>query len=197
MKIQRFAVGSLEANGYVIYQKEGGDCYIVDPGYSPDKFIKFIDENGLNLKGILLTHHHFDHVGAVKKIKAIKDCPVYLHRNDVDMYRDIVDVQMEDGDIIMLEDEAIKVLHTPGHTEGGVCLHSEKSKVVFTGDTIFNVDIGRTDLKDGDPYKMLATMKNIVDKWDNETHIYPGHGDPCSMKFVRNNNSEFLEAMAM
>jgi len=197
MKIQRFIAGALEANGYVIYQKEGGDCYIVDPGYAPNNFVKFIDENKLNLKGILLTHHHFDHMGAVKKIRAIKDCPVYLHRLDVDMYKDPVEVQLEDGDIIMLEDEEIKVLHTPGHTEGGVCFHSEKSKVVFTGDTIFNVDIGRTDLQDGDPYKMLKSMKNVVDKWDNETHIYPGHGDPCSMKFVRSNNSEFLEAMAM
>jgi len=197
MKIKRFAVGGLEANGYIIYQKEGGDCYVIDPGYEPDKFIKFIDENKLDLIGILLTHHHYDHVGAVNKIKGLKDCPVYMHRNDTDMYRAKVNVVMEDGDMIMLENEAIKVLHTPGHTAGSVCFFVEKSKLVFTGDTIFNVDIGRTDLHDGDPYKMLATMKNIVNSWDNEITIYPGHGDSCNMKFVRKMNSEFIDAMAM
>ena len=197
MKIKRLAVGSLEANGYIIYQKEGGDCYVIDPGYAPDKFIKFIDENKLNVIGILLTHHHYDHVGAVKKIKEIKGCPVYLHRKDLKMYKAQVDAVMEDGDIIMLEDETIKVLHTPGHTEGGVCFFSEESKLVFTGDTIFNVDIGRTDLQDGDPYKMLATMKNIVNAWGNEITIYPGHGDPCDMKFVRRVNREFIDAIAM
>ena len=197
MKIERIINGMLEANGYVLYQKEGGDCYVVDPGSGPEKFIKFIDENKLNLKGILLTHHHGDHTGAVRKLKDAKDVSVYMHGKDADMYRGGVDVFIEDGDVIKLEDEEIKVIHTPGHTEGGVCFFSEKSKLVFTGDTIFNVDLGRTDLQDGDPYKMLATMKNIVDSWDNEVTIYPGHGDWCSMKFVRKSNSEFIDAIAM
>jgi len=197
MKIERFAVGSFEANGYVIYQEKGGDCLIIDPGAAPGQFIDFIDRNELNVIGILLTHHHFDHVGAVKKIKALKGCNVYLHSKDLKQYGAEVNVVMKDGDMIMLEDEAIKVLHTPGHTEGGVCLFSEKSKLVFTGDTIFNVDLGRTDLEDGDPYKMLATMKNIVNTWEDEIMIYPGHGDPCDMKFVRRVNMEFLDAIAM
>jgi len=195
MKIKRFAVGVFEANGYVIYQENGGDCYIIDPGYAPEQFITFIDKNELNVIGILLTHHHYDHVGGVSKIKAPKGCSVYMHRKDIEMYGAEVDVVMEDGDVIMLEGEEIKVLHTPGHTEGGVCLFSEKSKLVFTGDTIFNVDLGRTDLADGDPYKMLATMKNIVNTWGDEIMIYPGHGDPCDMKFVRRVNTEFLDAI--
>lgn len=197
MKIKRFAIGGLEANCYIIYQNEGGSCYVVDPGGEAQKIINFIDENKLNLEGILLTHHHYDHVGGVNKIKAAKGCPVYLHRNDMDMYKAEVEVAMEDGDIIMLDGEEIKVINTAGHTEGGVCLYSEKSKLAFTGDTIFNVDIGRTDLEDGDPYKMLATMKEIIDLWSNEITIYPGHGDPCSMKFVRERNHEFIEAIAM
>jgi glyoxylase-like metal-dependent hydrolase (beta-lactamase superfamily II) len=197
MKIKRLIIGGLETNGYIIYQKEGGDCYVIDPGYNADKFIKFMKENKLNIIGILLTHHHYDHVGAVKKIKELTECPVYLHRNDLDMYKGHVDVVMEDGDTIKLEEEVIKVLHTPGHTQGSVCLFSEKSKLVFTGDTIFNVDLGRTDLSDGDQYKMLATMKNIVNLWDNEIMIHPGHGDPCNMKFVRKENREFIDAIEM
>ena len=197
MKIKRFAVGDLQANGYIIYQKDGGDCYIIDPGYDPNRFIQFVDEHQLNVLGILLTHRHYDHVGAVKKIKELKNCPVYMHGGDVGRYKGDIDVVMEDGDIFMLEDEAIKVLHTPGHSEGSVCFFSDKSKVVFTGDTIFDTDIGRTDLEDGDPYKMLATMKNVVNAWDNDITIYPGHDESCSMKFVREMNAEFIGAMAM
>ena len=195
MKIKRLIGGSLESNGYVIYQKEGGACYIVDPGYNPDKFIKVMKESKLNLVGILLTHHHHDHVGGVKKIRDAKSCPVYLHREDVDMYRDVVDMPMEHNEAIKLDDETIIALHTPGHTAGSVCFYSEKSKLAFTGDTIFNVDLGRTDFKDGSAHRMAESMRNIVNLWSNEITIYPGHGDACDMKFVRKMNSEFLEML--
>ncbi|MCL1982920.1 MAG: MBL fold metallo-hydrolase [Clostridiales bacterium] len=193
MKIKRLVGGNLESNGYIIYQKEGGCCYIIDPGHGPEKFIKAAKENKLSIAGILLTHHHYDHVSGVRKIRDLKGCPVYLHRMDMDMYRDEVDVALEGGDVVMLGDETIRVLHTPGHTEGSVCYFSEKSKLAFTGDTVFNVDLGRTDLKDGDPEKMEASIRSVVDLWGNEIVIYPGHGDSCNMKFVRKMNSEFID----
>jgi len=118
-----------------------------------------------------------------------------MHKDDADMYRDEVDILMEAGHEIILGDETITALHTPGHTEGSVCYYSEKSRCAFTGDTIFNVDLGRTDFKDGSPGKMQASMKNIVDKWENDVVIYPGHGDSCNMKFVRKVNREFLEML--
>lgn len=193
MKIKRLIGGSLESNGYIIYDKEGGDCYIIDPGYNGEKFIHQIEELGLGLKGILLTHHHYDHVGAVAKIKDINGCPVYLHKDDCDQYKKPVDVMMEAGDILMLGEEVIHVIHTPGHTRGGVCYYSEKSKLAFTGDTIFNVDLGRTDLEDGSPKEMEDSIRNIINEWSNEISIYPGHGDSCTMKFVRKHNQEFLD----
>jgi len=193
MLIKRLVGGALESNGYIIYKKEGKDCYIIDPGYHPEKFIKAIKELKLSVLGILLTHHHYDHVGGVAKIREMKACQVYLHREDADMYRDEVDIMMEGGDEIILGDEVIKVLHTPGHTLGSVCFYSEKTKAAFTGDTIFNVDLGRTDFRDGSASKMENSIRNIINKWDNEVMIYPGHGDPCSMKFVRKVNREFLD----
>ncbi len=197
MKIKRFIGGMLESNGYVIYQKDGGDCFLIDPGYNSKVFIGFIEEKGFDLKGILLTHHHYDHVGAAERVKAVFDCPIYIHRNDCDMYcstyKRNVDVYMEDGDVIDLEGEKIVVINTPGHTRGSVCFYSEKSKVCFTGDTIFNVDLGRTDLEDGSEKQMRDSILNIIDKWSNEIMIYPGHGDGCTMKKVRQINSEFLD----
>ncbi len=192
MKIKRFIGGILESNGYVLYQQEGGACYVVDPGYSSKTFINYIEEMGLELKGILLTHYHSDHVGAVRKLSDHFDCPVALHRGDMDLYRDRVDIPLEDGMAFDLEGETIAVVHTPGHTSGSVCFYSEKSKLAFTGDTIFNVDLGRTDLQGGSEQEMINSCREIIDKWSNEIFIYPGHGDGCNMKKVRKINHEFI-----
>lgn len=193
MKIKRLIGGNLESNGYVIYDREQGECFVVDPGYNGDKFVKIIQDLGLQMKGILLTHHHYDHVGGVDKIKEMTDCPVMIHRDDADMYKKAVDVLLENGDILDLGQEKIQVIHTPGHTKGGVCFYSEQSKLAFTGDTIFNVDLGRTDLSDGSPSEMEHSIKEIINQWSNEITIYPGHGDSCNMKYVRKHNQEFLD----
>jgi len=197
MKIKRFIGGLLESNGYVIYQEEGQNCYIIDPGYNSKVFIDYVKKEKFNVKGILLTHHHYDHVGAVERIKAVYDCPVYLHRSDCDMYRKPVDVYMEDGDVIDLDGEKIVVVHTPGHTAGSVCFFSTKSKLAFTGDTIFNVDLGRTDLEDGSESDMINSIRNIINSWENDIMIYPGHGDGCTMKKVRKINKEFTDIIEM
>lgn len=193
MKIKRFIGGVLESNGYVIYQQEGGPCFVIDPGYSPDRFVQYIKKMNLKMEGILLTHHHYDHTGGVKKLKAEFECPVYLHREDMDLYKEPVEYPLEDGDVVGLEEESIRVIHTPGHTRGSVCFYSEKSKLAFTGDTIFNVDLGRTDLEDGSETDMVRSCKEVIDKWSNEIFIYPGHGDGCNMKKVRKLNQEFLD----
>lgn len=197
MKIKRFIGGLLESNGYVLYQQDGGEAYLIDPGYNSKVFIEYIKEHGFELKGILLTHHHYDHSGVADRVKAVFDCPVYLHRRDCDIYfkefKRNADVYMEDGDVFDLEGEEIRVIHTPGHTGGGVCFMSDKSKVCFTGDTIFNVDLGRTDLEGGSEKEMIDSILNIIDKWPNDIMIYPGHGDGCTMKKVRQINTEFLD----
>ncbi|MDO4544927.1 MAG: MBL fold metallo-hydrolase [Bacillota bacterium] len=196
MKIKRFIGGMLESNGYVIYRNDGGSCYIIDPGYEPRNFLEYVKEHDLDVRGILLTHHHYDHVGAVERIRAALDCPVYLHRRDCDMYKKKVDVYMEHGDTIELEGEILTVLNTPGHTGGSVCFFCESGKVAFTGDTIFNVDLGRTDLEDGSQEEMEDSIRNVVDAWANDIMIYPGHGDGCTMKKVRQINREFLDIVA-
>lgn len=193
MKIKRFIGGMLESNGYVIYQQDGGDCYIIDPGYRPKVFIEFVREHDLNLCGILLTHYHYDHVGAVERIREAFGCRVYLHTGDCDPYGKPVDVYLEDGDVIDLEGESIVVISTPGHTKGSVCFLSQKSKVCFTGDTVFPADLGRTDFEGGSPEEMRDSILNKANQWSNDITIYPGHENDCTMKQVRRNNREFLD----
>ncbi len=196
MKIKRFVGGSLESNGYIIFSQDGGKCYIIDPGYQADRFIKYVEAENLKPAAVILTHHHHDHVGAAAKVSGYFDCQVMMSFEDSLMYRGEVDVYLKDGDVLDLDGEKLKVLATPGHTHGSVCIVSEKSCLVFTGDTIFDTDLGRTDLEDGSESAMISSCKNVIDKWPDNYTIYPGHDEKATMKFIRKYNTEFLECLA-
>ena len=192
MEIKRFIGGMLDANCYVISAKTG-KTYIIDPGYNPKKIIKYVKDEGLDVQGILLTHHHYDHCDGAAHIRKELDCPIMIHRLDSDSYKKGADLMLEDGQVLELGEDKLVILNTPGHTRGGICLYSAKSKVCFTGDTIFNVDLGRTDLEDGSEEEMRWSILNVCNTWGNDVTIYPGHGDPANMKTVRKINKEFLE----
>ncbi len=191
IKIKRFVCGNLEANGYVVSSQ--GHCLIIDPGYKPGLYEDYVGEHELEVEGIILTHHHYDHSGAAEQLRRELACRVMMHRVDSDMYDDEVDVFFDGGEELTLGDEKLEIIHTPGHTGGGICIMFPESKVCFTGDTVFNVDLGRTDLADGSQREMEKSIKDIVDKWENDIRIYPGHGDDCTMKKVRKINREFLD----
>ena len=122
----------------------------------------------------------------------VLDCPVYMHEADACSYRGRVDSELKGGDVLDLDGEILEIMSTPGHTKGSICIMSEKSRVCFTGDTVFDTDLGRTDLEGGSEEEMKSSIRNIVDKWDNDIHIYPGHDDGCTMKQVRKYNTEFI-----
>lgn len=147
------------------------------------------------MQGVILTHHHYDHVGGAEKLRDYFECPVMMHEQDAFVYRQPVDRLLADGDEIDLDGETLRVYHTPGHTRGSICILSEKSKVVFTGDTIFDTDLGRTDLADGSPQDMIKSCKAVIDKWSNDYTIYPGHDGAATMKQVRQYNQEFLDCL--
>ena len=195
MKIKRFVGGSLESNGYIISTREKGSCFIIDPGYEPKKFIDYVEKEGLTLIGVILTHHHHDRVGGAAKIRDYFGVPVMMHEMDAHVYKGAVDRQLRDGDVLNLDGEALRIFNTPGHTWGSICILSEKSKVVFTGDTIFDTDLGRTDLADGSPRDMEESCRSVIDRWSNEYTIYPGHDGSATMKQVRQYNREFLDCL--
>ena len=207
MEIKRIIGGILMANCYIVSPSgvpsdAKASCYIIDPGYDPHKILKYLKAGKLEPKGILLTHHHVDHSGNAAYLRKELDCPIMIHREDADRFREGADVLLEDGDVLELEAAEcggrglkLQVLHTPGHTRGGICLMSERERICFTGDTIFNVDLGRTDLDDGSYEEMVRSIMDIINNWGNDITIYPGHGDPATMKTVRKINLEFLEIL--
>lgn len=195
MKIKRFIGGNLESNCYIVSLNKDGCCFAVDPGYNPQKLIKYIEDEQMSLKGIILTHHHHDHVGAADKLSNHFGSPVMMSFEDSIMYKGEVDKYLNDGDIIEFAGENFVIRLTPGHTHGSICIVSDKNNAVFTGDTLFDTDLGRTDLEDGDKKEMISTCKNIIDKWPDRYTIYPGHDQSATMKTVRRYNSEFLQCL--
>lgn len=197
MKIERLVRGELCANGYIIYDEKTLTAYVMDPGYDPQAFVDKLKELKLEAKGILLTHHHYDHSDAAEELKGMLNVPILIHEADQKMLKFKADQLLKEGDVISFGETKLRLVNTPGHTKGSSCFLNEEEKIAFTGDTIFNLDIGRTDLSDGDPYEMLDTMTKIISKWDDDWVIYPGHGDPATMAFVREHNLEYIEAQAI
>lgn len=195
MEVKRFVGGELANNGYIVYNGAGSECVIIDPGFSPEIFLEFIAQNDLQLKYILLTHHHYDHVGGVFRIKEKTDCMLAIHEADAKPYGRPVDLMLRDGETVEFGALSLKIISTPGHTRGSICLAAPDGQTIFTGDTLFDVEIGRTDLEGGSSRAMEFTMKGIVNSWQDSVRIYPGHTEPCDMAFVRKHNKEFLYAV--
>lgn len=191
LKIHTLVLGLYQVNCYIVHNEESDRCVVIDPGYEPKKIAAFLAEKGLTLEAILLTHGHFDHVGGVKEIAAETGCKVYLCEADLSMppmmtagklyYTDTY----QDGDALSLSGLSIRVLHTPGHTPGSVCLVVENS--IFSGDTLFQRSCGRTDLPGGDWDTICASLKRLG-AMDGNYFVHPGHGGATTLAEERRFN---------
>lgn len=180
LQVHALTLGAYQTNCYIIHDKNSASCCVIDPGYEADTIADKLTELGLSLEAILLTHGHFDHVGAVRDLAADTGCQVWLCANDLNMPAQLTAGQLyytntyAEGTTVHLAGLDITVLHTPGHTPGSVCLLVEDT--LFSGDTLFAGSCGRTDLPGGSWEQMCASLKRLAGIEAN-LWILPGHGE--------------------
>src|SRR3954452_9232956 len=191
MDVRMFTVGQVAENTY-IFRREGADrALIVDPGDEAPKLLGAVEELGVTLEGILLTHTHFDHVGAVAPVAEATGAEVWVPRIERPVLADIMSFvpwpgfgpfesydaehDLEGGETLQLAGFDIDVLFTPGHSPGHVTFSIPDEGVVFSGDVLFQGSVGRVDLPGGDWPTLLDSIRGLVDKLPEETTVYPGH----------------------
>lgn len=202
-KIIKLVVGDLQENCFILFD-ENKDAFIVDPGDSSKNIINVIEKNNLSIKFILLTHGHFDHVGAVATLKEKYNVPIYLSEKDknflekpeevrasafgIQIEPAKVDYFVKDKDEIKFSQDIIKVIETPGHTIGSVCYLFKN--LLFSGDTLFNGSIGRTDFPESDHNLMMESLKKLKNL-DDDIFVLSGHGPESQMNYEKNSNPYF------
>ena len=185
LKIHAMALGDYQTNCYIIHEEASSTCCIIDPGYEAVLIMDKLSDLGLTPEAILLTHGHFDHVGAVKDLAAETQCDVYLHPEDLSMPPMMTAGALYytktyvEGSQLKLAGLEISVLHTPGHTPGSVCLLVDTA--IFSGDTLFQGSCGRTDLPGGD-WATIGKSLNRLAALEGNFWVYPGHGPSTTLR---------------
>ncbi|MFA5513621.1 MAG: MBL fold metallo-hydrolase [Sphaerochaetaceae bacterium] len=214
MVVKNFQLGPLGTNCYLCIVNS--EVWVIDPGFEGEKIVSYCQNNNLAIEGIILTHYHWDHVlGIPPIIEMNPKIPLYVHKNDsnsiggeknlllsrlalavdsslqdrfIKMWEALpkASVLLQDGDFIKKCD--FKVIHTPGHSSGSICLYNAKSGILFSGDTLFHSSIGRVDLPGGDAKAILPSIKSKLMVLPSETVVYPGHGEPTTIGNEAKNN---------
>ncbi len=201
MLIKTIPVGQLETNCYVVTDESTLDSAVIDPGDESNTILDYLESNHLRCRAILLTHGHYDHVGAVDAIAAETGAPVYM--NERDDARHAADSHLpytlkangksyDEGDVVEIGALRFQVLATPGHTPGGVTLRCEDA--LFTGDTLFKGSCGRTDLPGGDMMEELRSLRRLCEL-PGDYEVYPGHMDASTLERERELNYYCRAAM--
>jgi glyoxylase-like metal-dependent hydrolase (beta-lactamase superfamily II) len=202
--VKTITVGPFSGNCYLLGCEETREGLLVDPGDEGNRILDAIKASGLTFSGILLTHAHLDHIGAVAEIKKVLGLPIYLHPDDVPLYKTLpdqgkafgfryappppVDRLLQEGETIKLGDYSLSVIHTPGHTPGGVCYYADKTGILFSGDTLFAGSIGRTDLPGGNHTTLLLSITAKLLALEDSIRVYSGHGPSTTLGEERRGN---------
>ena len=183
MNVKKLALGAYQTNCYLLF--EGDKAVVIDPGYEADTILRALDTLGMSLEAILLTHGHFDHVGAVKELVAETGCEVYIHAAEATLPPMMTAGELyftrtyAEGDTITpVPGMELRVLHTPGHTPGSVCLLWGDQ--MFSGDTLFAGSCGRVDLPGGNPRQMLESLRRLA-SLEADYRVHPGHGESTTL----------------
>lgn len=190
MNILTMPVGAYQTNCYMVWG-EGDKCVLIDPGYEANTLLEQVEKRGKQLEAILLTHGHFDHVGAVRDIAAETDCKVYICEKELSLPEALTAGRLYytdtygEGDFVNAAGLTFEVLHTPGHTPGGVCLLC--GEAMFCGDTLFAGSCGRTDFPGGDWETIRASLRRLA-QLPKDYKVLPGHGEDSTLSYeIRTN----------
>ncbi|MFP5211350.1 MAG: MBL fold metallo-hydrolase [Acidobacteriota bacterium] len=204
MILETFAVGPLACNCTVLGDEEAGEAIVIDPGDEVGRIHRLLVKHGLKLKQILITHAHIDHVGGALKLKRLTGAPIFLNESDLPQLKLMAaqaawlgiptpetappDVSLTDGMQVGLDRYPAQVMHTPGHTQGSVCLHFVPLNLLVAGDTLFAGSIGRTDLPGGDFHQIIDSIHSRLLTLPDETRVLPGHGEATTIGDERAGN---------
>jgi glyoxylase-like metal-dependent hydrolase (beta-lactamase superfamily II) len=198
--VQRLVLGPIDTNCWLAEDGEGGPTVVIDPAGDAERLLEALQD--ATVETIVLTHGHFDHLGAVATLMEATAAPLAIHRLDADAAADPsanlsglsggdvcapqADIILEDGDTVSVGLLRLKVLHTPGHTPGSICLYAPGH--LFSGDTLFAGSVGRTDLPGGDARALQASIRDRLAALPDDTRVYPGHGPESTIASERKRN---------
>ena len=204
MILESFPVGPLACNCTILGDEDTREAIVIDPGDDVARIHERLTKLGLKLKQIIVTHAHIDHVGGALRLKRLTGAPILLNENDLPLL-EMMDTQagwlgvrppevaspdegLVDGQIVGLEHFPAQVIHTPGHTQGSVCLHFAPLKLLVAGDTLFAGSIGRTDLPGGNFDQIMNSLRSRLMTLPDETRVLPGHGPATTIGEERESN---------
>ncbi len=187
-------------NTYILLNE--GKATVIDPGYDGARILSFIEDRGASVENILITHGHYDHIGAVAEVKRATAAKVYISKTDYDLLKENdfrqslcegvsvlpfdADVTLRGGEKLIVSGLDVQVIPAPGHTPGGLCYLIDGDKL-FSGDTLFRLSVGRTDFVYGDTDKLITSVKSLFDL-PGKTKVYPGHGESTDIEFEKKYN---------
>ena len=187
--LRKLVVGPYQSNCYILGNKDSNEGIIIDPGGEVFRIVKEVSTNNLVIRYILITHGHFDHTSGASELKRITKAPVFIHPLDAPGLNFKPDGHLQDGQKINLGTYTLSVIHTPGHSPGGVCFHA--TGAIFTGDTLFAGSVGRTDFPGGSHHKLVEGVMKKIFPLGDDLRVYPGHGPISTIERERLYNPFF------
>lgn len=194
--VRSMALGMASANCYFVYYEGAKECLLIDAPGESERIVRAIEALELKAVAVLLTHSHFDHIGAAEALREKYNIPICCHEAEKDMLADPglnltamvgrgygikPDRTFADGENVSLAGFEFKVIHTPGHTQGGACYYFEKDKKIFCGDTLFCESVGRTDFPTGSSGTLISSIKDKLFILPEDTTVYPGHNESTTI----------------
>ena len=187
--LRKLVVGAYQANCYILGCKNSREGVVIDPGDEVPRILREIARSGLTIRAILITHGHMDHIGGAAELRRVTRAPVMIHALDAAALNPAPDARLVDGQRIQVGTYSLSVIHTPGHSPGGVCFHAPGA--VFTGDTLFAGSIGRTDFRGGDYNALIRGVREKIFPLGDALRVYPGHGPATTIGRERATNPFF------